>query len=85
MRVDEVRKTLTTPLNAPAFPGGPYRFTDREYLNITYRTEPEALRAVVPEPLRIPEPLVRFEVIRMPDVTGLGDYTEAGQLVALRP
>ncbi|MCP2259834.1 acetoacetate decarboxylase [Streptoalloteichus tenebrarius] len=83
MRADEVLRTLSTPLNAPAYPQGPYRFTDREYLNITYRTDPDALRAVVPEPLRVPEPLVRFEVMRMPDVTGLGDYTESGQVVAV--
>ncbi|WP_328606846.1 acetoacetate decarboxylase [Amycolatopsis sp. NBC_00345] len=80
MREDEVRAQLTTPLAAPAFPRGPYRFTDREYLNITYRTDPDALRALVPEPLRVGEPLVRFEVMRMPDVTGLGDYTESGQV-----
>jgi len=83
MRVDDVVRSLTTPLNAPAYPAGPYRFTNREYLNITYRTDPEALAAVVPEPLRIPEPLVRFEVMRMPDVTGLGDYTESGQVVTV--
>lgn len=73
----------TTPLNAPAFPAGPYRFVDREYLTVTYRTDPEALRRVVPEPLTVPEPLVRFEFMRMPDVSGLGDYTEAGQVVAV--
>jgi acetoacetate decarboxylase len=45
MRRDEVLQQLTTPLGAPAYPpGGPYRFTDREYLNITYRTDPEAMR-----------------------------------------
>jgi acetoacetate decarboxylase len=82
MRRDEVRQQLTTPLGAPAYPpGGPYRFTDREYLNITYRTDPEALRRVVPEPLVVTEPLVRFEVMRMPDVTGLGAFTESGQVL----
>ncbi|MCR6487435.1 acetoacetate decarboxylase [Amycolatopsis sp. OK19-0408] len=80
MREDEVLRQVTTPLSAPAFPRGPYRFTDREYLNITYRTDPAALRALVPEPLEVPEPLVRFEVMRLPDVTGLGDYTESGQV-----
>lgn len=84
MREDEVLAQLTTPLAAPAFPRGPYRFTDREYLNITYRTDPAALRALVPEPLVVDEPLVRFEVMRMPDVTGLGDYTESGQVAMVR-
>jgi acetoacetate decarboxylase len=82
MRIEDVRRQVTTPLGAPAFPpAGPYRFTDREYLNITYRTDPDALRAVVPEPLTVGEPLVRFEVMKMPDVTGLGSFTESGQVL----
>ena len=70
-----------TPLTAPAFPAVQPRFFDREYLNIVYRTDPEALRAVVPQPLEIDEPLVRFEVMKMNDVTGYGPYTEAGQAI----
>jgi len=70
-----------TPLTAPAFPAVQPRFFDREYLNIVYRTDPEALRAVVPAPLEIDEPLVRFEVMKMNDVTGYGPYTEAGQAI----
>jgi len=70
-----------TPLSAPAFPAVQPRFFDREYLNIVYRTDPEALRAVVPAPLEIDEPLVRFEVMKMNDVTGYGPYTEAGQAI----
>ncbi len=82
MDADEVRRQLTTPLGAPAYPpGGPYRFTNREYLNITYRTDTAALRRVVPEPLVVVEPLVRFEVMRMPDVTGLGSFLECGQVI----
>ena len=57
------------------------RFYDREYLNIVYRTDPDALRAVVPQPLEIDEPLVRFEIMKMNDVTGYGPYTEAGQAI----
>src|ERR1017187_10209104 len=72
------------PLTSPAFPRGPYRFTNREFLIITYRTDMDALRAVVPEPLEISEPLVKFEFIRMPDSTGFGDYTESGQVIPVR-
>src|SRR4051795_9790342 len=39
------------------------------------------MRAVVPEPLTVADPLVRFEVMRMPDVTGLGSFTESGQVL----
>ncbi|MFF2964057.1 acetoacetate decarboxylase [Streptomyces sp. NPDC057963] len=81
MRIQDVRQQLTTPLDAPAFPPGPYRFTDREYLTITYRTDPQTLDRLVPAPLEVGEPTVRFEVIRMPDTTGLGDYTEADQVL----
>jgi acetoacetate decarboxylase len=81
VRAEDVLAATTTPLGAPAYPRPPYRFTDREYFTITYRTDAEALRRIVPEPLAVTEPLVRFEVMRMPDVTGLGDYTEAGQAV----
>ena len=69
------------PITSPAFPMGPYRFIDREFLIITYRTDPDKLRAVVPEPLEIGEPLVQYEFIRMPDSTGFGDYTESGQVI----
>jgi acetoacetate decarboxylase len=78
---EEVRRQSTTPLGAPAYPSGRYRFTDREYLNILYRTDVEAMRRLVPEPLQVAEPLVRFEVMRMPDVTGLGSFTESGQVL----
>ena len=84
MNIDEVkRRAYAMPLTNPAFPPGPYRFVDREYLIVTYRTDIEALRAVVPAPLEIGEPLVKYEFIRMPDSTGFGDYTESGQVIAV--
>jgi acetoacetate decarboxylase len=58
-----------------------HRFYHREFLNITYRTDLQTLRALVPEPLKVEEPLVKFEFIRMPDSTGFGDYTESGQVI----
>jgi acetoacetate decarboxylase len=81
MKIEDVRQHLTTPLTSPAYPPLLSRFTDREYLNIVYRTDADALRAVVPEPLQIDEPLVRFEVMKMGDVTGSGPYTECGQAI----
>jgi acetoacetate decarboxylase len=74
-------QAFAMPLTAPAYPLGPYRFVDREFLVITYRTDPERLRALVPEPLEIGEPLVKYEFIRMPNSTGFGDYTESGQVI----
>jgi acetoacetate decarboxylase len=82
MTEEEIRKrAFAMPLTSPAFPPGPYRFVDREYFIITYRTDLERLRAIVPEPLALEAPLVKYEFIRMPDSTGFGDYTESGQVV----
>ena len=82
MNIDDVkRNAFAMPLTSPAFPPGPYRFIDREFLIVTYRSDPDALRAVVPEPLQIGEPIVKYEFIRMPDSTGFGDYTESGQVI----
>jgi acetoacetate decarboxylase len=85
VKIEEVRKrAFAMPLISPAFPPGPYRFINREYLIITYRTDPAALEAVVPEPLTFDEPLVKYEFIRMPDSTGFGDYTESGQVIPVK-
>jgi acetoacetate decarboxylase len=84
MQPNEVLHHVTTPLVNPAFAPVIPKFTDREYLNIVYRTDADALRAVVPEPLEIDEPLVRFEVMRMGDVSGYGPYTESGQAIPVR-
>src|SRR6516225_50967 len=82
MKESDVRaRAFAMPLTSPAYPVGPYRFVNREYLIITYRTDPQKLRELVPEPLQIEEPLVKFEFIRMPDSTGFGDYTESGQVI----
>ena len=81
--LDVKRNAFAMPLTSPAFPPGPYRFKNREFLIVTYRTDPDALRAVVPEPLLIDaaNPIVKYEFIRMPDSTGFGDYTESGQVI----
>ena len=82
MTEDEVReRAFAMPLTSPAYPHGPYRFFNREYFIITYRTDPDALRAVIPGPLEFTEPTVKYEFIRMPDSTGFGDYTESGQVI----
>jgi len=77
-------RAFAMPLTSPAFPPGPYRFVNREFLIITYETDLDALRAVVPEPLEVTKALVKYEFIRMPDSTGFGDYTESGQVIPVR-
>jgi acetoacetate decarboxylase len=82
MKETDVReRAFSMPLTSPAYRPGPSRFRQREYLIITYRTDAEKLRALVPEPLEVTEPIVKYEFIRMPDSTGFGDYTESGQVI----
>ncbi len=79
--LDVRERAFAMPLTNPAYPPGPYRFRKREYLIIAYRTDANRLREIVPEPLEIDEPVVKYEFIRMPDSTGFGDYTESGQVI----
>src|ERR687892_1369008 len=82
MKLADVRKNaFAMPHNTPAYPRGPYRFYNREFVVISYRTDPEILRAIVPEPLEVVGDTVNYEFIRMPDSTGFGDYTETGQVI----
>jgi acetoacetate decarboxylase len=82
MTEDDVKaRAFAMPLTSPAYPPGPYRFVNREFLIVTYRTDPEALKAVIPALLEFTDPIVKYEFIRMPDSTGFGDYTETGQVI----
>jgi hypothetical protein len=72
MEIEQVRgEAFAMPLTNPAFPPGPYRFINREFVIITYRTDRKALERVVPKPLEPIDDLVKYAFIRMPDSTGL--------------
>ena len=73
------------PMAGPSYPAGPYRFIDREFLIISYETDPELIRAGLPEPLEpIEQPVVHYEWIKMPDSSGFGSYTESGLVIPAR-
>ena len=76
MNINDIRKNaFAMPMTCPSYPRGPYHFRNREYLIISYHTDVDALRAVVPEPLQIDptNPVVHYEFIRMPDSSGFGN------------
>lgn len=84
MTLNDVKEqAFSMPLCSPSYPLGPYRFINREYLIISYKTDPDALRHVVPEPLEIDynNPIVKYEFINMSDSSGFGSYTESGQVI----
>jgi acetoacetate decarboxylase len=81
MNKKQVVKQFCSPIASPAYGEPPFRFLNREYLIISYETDMELLRRLIPEPLEVENPIVNFEVINMPDCTGLGGYTESGQVI----
>jgi acetoacetate decarboxylase len=85
MRPEDVLKLPSMPAAGPSFPAGPYRFINREFMVISYETDPEVIREQLPEPLEaIDQPLVHYEWISMPDSSGFGSYTESGLVVPCR-
>ena len=85
MRIEEVLELPSMPLAGPSYPKGPYRFIDREYMIISYETDPEIVREQLPEPLQpLDTPLVHYEFIKMPDSSGFGSYTESGLVIPCR-
>lgn len=82
MKIEQIQKqAFAMPITSPCYPPIEFKFTNREFLIISYETDMDALREVVPEPLEIDEPIVKFEFIKMPDSAGFGSYTESGQVI----
>lgn len=77
---EEILKHPSMPAFSPSYPHGPFRFVRREYLIVTYETDPDAIRAALPEPLEPAPPgnLCFYEWMKMPDSSGFGDYEESG-------
>jgi acetoacetate decarboxylase len=79
MTRDEILASPSMPAFSPSYPHGPFVFKRREYLIVTYETDPETIRQALPEPLEpAPGNLAYFEWMKMPDSSGFGDYEECG-------
>jgi acetoacetate decarboxylase len=81
MKKEEILKLSSIPIVGGSYPRAPNRFVNREYLIISYESDPDAIRAAVPEPLEPDGNMVTFEVMKMPDSSGFGDYTESGLVI----
>jgi acetoacetate decarboxylase len=82
VKTEDILRLPSIPAASPSYPTGPYRFIDREYMIITYETDPDLVRAALPEPLEPADrPLVNYEWIKMPDSSGFGSYTESGIVI----
>jgi acetoacetate decarboxylase len=82
MTRDEIMAASSMPLVSPSYPKGPYRFVGREYLLIHYESDPDAIRAMLPEPLQPDGNHVIYEWMKMLDSSGFGSYQESGVSIA---
>jgi acetoacetate decarboxylase len=81
MKKSDILNLASMPILSPSYPKAPNRFVNREYLNISYETDPDIIRSVLPEPLEPDGNIITFEVMKMPDSSGFGDYTESGLVI----
>src|SRR5258708_2499225 len=51
VKASDLMRLSSMPLASPSYPRGPYRFIDREYLIVSYESDPAAIREALPEPL----------------------------------
>ncbi len=84
MTREEILAASSMPLASPSYPKGPYRFIDREYLLIHYESDPDAIRAMLPEPLEPDGNHAIFEWMKMLDSSGFGAYQECGINIAAK-
>jgi len=81
MKKSDVLKLPSMPLQSPTFPRGPYRFFRRQYLVISYASDPVAIREALPEPLVPAGDTVAVQWLDLPDGEGFGAYSAAAQII----
>ena len=83
-RDDILAPGFSTPLDAPTVPPFPMRFRDVEVLTLTWRTDPDAVARLLPEPLEATGDWAMAHIYRMGDVGWLGPYHEVNVMVGAR-
>lgn len=81
MNKQDVLKLSSMPLQSPTYPVGPYKFFDRQYMIIYYRTDPAHIRKMLPEPLEPDGDVVSVQWLDLPDGEGFGAYSAALQAI----
>ncbi len=85
MKIADVReRAFAMPLTVPCPPQRSLPLRQSRISHHHYRTDKEALEAVSRGAADLDEPIVKYEFIRMPDLTGFGDYTESGQVIPVK-
>lgn len=74
---DIVSDGFSTPWDAPTIPPFPFGFRDAEIMTLFYRSDPEAMAFLLPEPLRATGDVVAVHLYKMNDTDWIGPYGEA--------
>ncbi|MBL8590691.1 MAG: acetoacetate decarboxylase family protein [Methylobacteriaceae bacterium] len=67
---------FSTPWDAPTVPPFPFEFRDAEIMTLFWRTDPQALRFLLPPPLEPTGDVVCAHIYKMNDTDWLGPYGE---------
>jgi acetoacetate decarboxylase len=81
MNKRDVMNLPSMPLQSPTYPRGPYKFSNRQYLVISYETDAAAIREALPEPLEPAGSTVSVQWLDLPDGEGFGAYSAAAQVI----
>lgn len=81
MKKSDVLALPSMPLQSPTYPRGPYKFFNRQYLIVSYKTDPAAIREALPEPLQPVGDTVSVQWLDLPDGEGFGAYSAAAQII----
>lgn len=74
----------STPSNAPLVPRFPINYTDVRILTVAYRTDPAAIRRLLPTALEATSDVVVAHLYDMPDVQHMGAVNECNIMVGAR-
>jgi acetoacetate decarboxylase len=69
------------PWDAPLVPDFPFTFRDVEIMTLVYRTDREAVAALLPPPLEVLSDWVLIHIYKMNDVEWLGNYDECNVMI----
>jgi acetoacetate decarboxylase len=84
LSAEKVRKqAYCMPLAAPSYGRIPLQILDRESLAVSYRTDLDKARSLVPEPLEVEDPVVTLTFLYMV-IPGIGSYHEVSQSIAAK-
>jgi acetoacetate decarboxylase len=74
-------KASSTPWDAPLVPDFPFTFRNVEILTLVYRTDQQAVAALLPPPLQAISDWVVIHIYKMNDVEWLGNYGECNVMI----